>query len=265
MSTDVVVTVDADGIMTATINRPRAMNALSPSVLDGLVGAVRRAESGAAPVLVIRGQGGTLSAGADLGHLLSVIDDESAAIEYVRSIGRTNRIIETSTVVSVAVVDGYALAGGCELLLSCDLGVAGSAARIGDRHLEYGLLPGAGGSVRLPRAIAPALARRLMITGEMVDGRTAHEWGLVSHLADDGDIEATLTTLTQRLARHSPTALAAMKRMILGRSGDAIDDALEFELEVFAEHLRTPALREGLAAFAGHRPPQFPDIRRTSA
>lgn len=256
---DVVLEVGEDGALLATIDRPEALNALSPRVLDGLLEAVGRADRGGHPVLVVQGRGGTLSAGADLAHLLSVQSDREAVRGYVADIGAVNLAIEAAQAVSIAVVDGYAVAGGCELLLACDLTVATDRARIGDRHLEYGLLPGAGSSVRLPRAVPPPLARRLMLTGELVDGATAHAWGLVTHLVPAEALRGELAALRARLARHSPTALRGMKQMY--REGGTLPhrEALGRELELFLEHLGTPTVAEGLQAFRDGRPPQFPD------
>jgi enoyl-CoA hydratase/carnithine racemase len=146
------------------IDRAKALNALSPAVLDGLRAAIDTATHADCSVLVLRGAGGTLSAGADLKYLETLLGDEAAVEGYLVEIGAMVDALEAAPLVTIAVVEGYALAGGCEILLACDLAVVAEDARIGDRHLEYGLLPGAGASVRLPRALPAALARRLLYT-----------------------------------------------------------------------------------------------------
>lgn len=256
---DVILQVGEDGALVATIDRPQARNALSPSVLEGLLAGAARADAGGHPVLVVQGNGGSLSAGADLSHLLSISADREAVAAYVADIGAVNLAIEQAEAISIAVVDGYAVAGGCELLLACDLALATDRARIGDRHQEYGLLPGAGASVRMPKAIPPPLARRLMLTGEIIDGATAHEWGLVSHYAGSDALPEELGRLRKRLARHSPTALRGMKQMYSGGAELPHGEALRRELDLFLEHLGTAAVREGLQSFATGRAPQFPD------
>ena len=239
------------------VDRAGARNALSPAVLAGLDAALDTALARGASVLVLRGAGGTLSAGADLPHLRTLLDDPAAVEAYITAIGAVLDRIEAAPVVSVAVVAGYALAGGCELVLACDLAVAADDARIGDRHLEYGLLPGAGGSVRLPRALPGPLARRLLYTGEIVDGATAAAWGLVSHSAPADRLDAEVDALVARLARHSPEALARMKAMYrAGREAPA-EQALVAERRVLLEHLAGPTVAEGLAAFGQRRPPDF--------
>lgn len=255
------VLVEAQGpVVTATIDRPAARNALSPPVLDGLHAAVDAAHDAAA--LVVRGTGGTLSAGADLRHVRSLHGDAAAMDAYLVAIGAVLDRIEAAPCVTVAVVGpgGYALAGGCELLLACDLTVAAADAWFGDRHLEYGLLPGAGGSVRLPRALPAALARRLLYTGEMIDGTTAHAWGLVSHVCPPTELDATVDALTDRLARHSPAALRAQKALYGATRPVADPAALAAERAVAVAHLAgSAATREGLDAFVTGRAPDFTD------
>ncbi|HEX4248015.1 MAG TPA: enoyl-CoA hydratase/isomerase family protein [Pseudonocardia sp.] len=256
---DVVVEVDGT-VARVLVDRPKALNALSPAVLAGLRAAFDTATAAGCSVLVLRGAGGTLSAGADLKYLETLLGADDAVERYLVEIGAVVDVLAAGPFVSVAVVEGYALAGGCELLLAADLAVVATDARIGDRHLEYGLLPGAGGSVRLPRALPAALARRLLYTGEMISGATAFEWGLVSHVAPPADLEATLEQLVARLSRHSRSALAAQKRLYRASTEAPahLSDALVAERATLVEHLRdSPAAAEGLAAFRSGRAPDF--------
>jgi enoyl-CoA hydratase/carnithine racemase len=253
------VVLDVDGaVARALIDRPAAKNALSPAVLDGLDAAVDAAADAGCSVLVVSGAGGTLSAGADLPHLETLLRDRAALMAYIASIGAVLDRIEAAPFVSVAVVGEYALAGGCEILLACDLAVVAENARIGDRHLEYGLLPGAGGSVRLPRALPAAQARRLLFTAEMIDGATAARWGLASHAVPAAELDAAVDALVARLARHSGEALRRMKRMYRDSTALPAPQALEAERAALVEHLMTsPAAAEGLAAFGSGRAPDF--------
>ena len=256
------VSVDIEGpVARVWLERPQALNALSPDILDGLQEAVSIATSAGCSVMTIRGRGKALSAGADLHHLRTLLDDPEAVERYIAAIGRAMDAIEQAPFVSVCVIDGYALAGGCELMLACDLVVASQDAHIGDRHLEYGLLPGAGGSVRLARALPPALARRLLFTGEILDGDTAAAWGLVGWSVPATDIEETVADIVTRLSRHSPTALATMKGLHAAADGVPRHDqraALDSELATFLHYLNNgPDAREGLEAFAQRRSPQF--------
>lgn len=250
-----------DRVASVWLERPQTLNALSPEVVDGLVAAVATASASGCSVMTVRGRGKALSAGADLHHLRPLLDDPAAVEHYIAAIGRAMDAIEQAPLVSLCVVEGYALAGGCELMLACDLVVATQDARIGDRHLEYGLLPGAGGSVRLTRALPPALARRLLYTGEMLDGDTAAAWGLVGWSVPAAAVENTVDEIVARLRRHSPTALAAMKNLHTAADGIPRHDqreALDAELAVNVHHLNAePDAREGLDAFTQRRTPRF--------
>ena len=245
-------------VLRATIDRPEARNAISPSVVDGLEAAVRRARDVDARVLVIRGAGGTFSAGADLAFVLSTIDQPGAIEDggaFASVIRRLNDVldeIEAAPFASVAVVDGFALAGGCEILLACDVVVADEAARIGDRHLELGLLPGGGGSVRLYRALSPARARWLLLSGEMISGREAAEWGLVTRAVPRGELDALSEAMIARLASRSGDALAGAKEMIAAVRDVPVADGLAAEQRIFLDHMaKSEDVRAALARFLG--------------
>lgn len=253
---DVVFGVEG-AVARLVIDHEPARNALSADVLTGLGAAIDAAVDAGCSVLVVRGAGGTLSAGADLKLLRGLLDDAASLRAYVTAIGTTLDRLESAPFVSVCVVDGYALAGGCELLLACDLSVASDQARIGDRHLEYGLLPGAGGSVRLTNAVAPAVARRLLYTGEIIDGDTAARFGLVSYSVPADELDDTVDRLVARLTRPGADTLKNMKR--LHRNALTADPAhaVDSERETLLAHLGSATAREGLAAFAERRAPDF--------
>ena len=263
---DVVLVADGP-VVRATIDRPEARNAIGPSVVDGLEAAVRRARDGDARVLVVRGAGGTFCAGADLAFVREAMD-EPGGMEpggtFTTVIGRLNEVlddIERAPFASVAVVEGFALAGGCELLLACDVVVADEAARIGDRHLELGLLPGAGGSVRLSKALPPAQARWLLLSGEMISGRQAADWGLVTRAVPAGELEAAAEAMVARLASRNGDALAGAKEMIDAARDVPIADGLAAEQRIFHDHMgKNEEVRAALAAFlAGTRPTRSSD------
>jgi len=254
---DVVLT-QAGPVMRATIDRPEARNAISPSVVDGLEAAVRRARDVDARVLVVRGAGGTFCAGADLGFVLGTID-QPGALEpggaFVSVIDRLNRVLndmEGAPFATLAVVDGFALAGGCELLLACDVVVADEAARIGDRHLELGLLPGGGASVRLYRALSPARARWLLLSAEMISGREAAEWGLVTRAVPGTELDAVAEAMIARLAARNGDSLAGAKEMIAAARDVPVADGLAAEQRIFRDHMgKNDAVRAALARFLG--------------
>jgi enoyl-CoA hydratase len=255
------VTVDlpGDGSARITLDHADALNALSEDLLVGVFSAIDEVVAAGCPVAVVRGNGPALSAGADLPHLLGLRSSDPEGLRaYIARIGRALDTLEEAPFVSVCVVDGYGLAGGCELMLACDLVVASSQAKLGDRHMEYGLLPGAGGSVRLPRALPAALARRLLYTGEIVDGDTAAAWGLVGWSVPPESLETTVDGVVARLLRHSPAALALQKRLYREGLENDRRSALDHELDVAVDHITHHSdVEEGLSAFREKRPPRF--------
>jgi enoyl-CoA hydratase/carnithine racemase len=251
-----VVIVEDGPVLRATIDRPEARNSISPSVVEGLEAAVARARQNGARVLVVRGAAGTFCAGADLEFVLSTID-QPGAMEgggaFASMIQRLNDVflaMEAAPFASVAVVDGFALAGGCELLMACDVVVADENARLADRHLELGLLPGAGGSVRLHRALTPARSRWLLLSGEMISGREAAEWGLVTRAVPREQLDGVAEAMIARLASRSGDALAAVKEMIGAVRDVPVADGIEAERRIFIEHMaKSDDVRAALARF----------------
>jgi enoyl-CoA hydratase/carnithine racemase len=254
------VTVAVDGpVVRATIDRPKARNAINEAVVDGLEAALDTAESTGAKVVVLRGAGGTFCAGADLKLVQRLVGEREQMAGYVTRLANVAERLESGPFVTVAVVEGFALAGGCELLMACDLALASTEARIGDRHLEFGLAPGAGGSVRLVRALPKAQARYLLLTGEAITGAQAAAWGLVTLAVPPAELDAAAEQIVDRLASRSGDALRATKCMA-GAVGPErpVHEAMLAEREIFLDFISTsPDVNEGLSAFAEGRAPRF--------
>ena len=247
-----------DGVTRAWLDRPEARNALSPAMVEGLQGALDEAHAQRSRLLVLRGSGGTFCAGADLAHVLSLLGDRAGMDAYLDRINAFVDGLEEAPFATLALVEGFALAGGCEILLACDISLAAADARIGDRHLELGLLPGAGGSVRLARALTAARCGYLLLSGEMIDGRQAADWGLVSYAVPSEALDEVAEPLIERLGSRSGDALAGAKQLLrAAREGD-FRSALEQERQVFLELFEnSPDTSEGLRAFARKRTPRF--------
>jgi enoyl-CoA hydratase/carnithine racemase len=253
---DVVVETDGD-VLRATIDRPQVRNAIDEGVLRGLEATVEMARSTGCRVVVVRGSGGCFCAGADL-RLLARIRHDVAALEgYMTRLGRVLDSLAAGPYVSVAVVEGYAVAGGLELLLASDIVVAASDAKIGDRHLEYGLVPAAGGSVRLGRAVSRATANYLLLTGELLDGHQAVDAGLVALAADQAQLDDRVEALVARLRTRSPDALRVLKKMCV-LDGPNLAAPLRRERDLFLRYVQeSPDVDEGLDAFGSGRAPVF--------
>src|SRR5690606_8560492 len=208
-----VLTAVRDGALWITLNRPDAMNALTPDVLSGINAALDDAQADAAVRAgVLTGGGRALCAGADLKYVRAQSDEGAGATDrFLRPALDTMNRREHCPMRVIAAVNGLALAGGVELALCCDLVVAARAARLGDAHANYGLLPGGGASVRLPRKIGPTRAKYLLFTGEFVPAEELVAAGLVNLVGDDQQLADATGTLASRIASKSPVGLRRMK------------------------------------------------------
>lgn len=253
---DVRATV-AGEVVTATIDRPAVKNAINNGVVEGLEAVLDIAAEAAARILIIRGAGGSFCAGADLAELERMRDDPGQVDKFMARLGEVLDRIESAPFATVAVVEGYAVAGGCELLLACDVVLAATTARIGDRHLEYGLAPAAGGSVRLSRHLPKARARYLLLSGELLTADEAEQWGLVTFTVAADQLEVAAARVVARMAGRSRNGIAAIKRMIANADRLSQSQALHLERAVFIRHLESSDVGEGLSAFRERRKPVF--------
>lgn len=261
MSHETISLDDRGDAVWLTLNRPQALNAISPAMIDDLNAALDGIEGRRSlSALVITGAGRAFCAGADLKAARERADGADAAEVNADFLDRLRRIlsrIEQFPAPVVAAVNGLALAGGLELVLCCDLVVAAAGAKLGDAHANYGLVPGGGSSVRLPRKIGPARAKYLLYTGEFLPAATLADWGLVNRVVPDQDLAQAVEELTATLAAKSPVGLRRMKRMIDDGLEQSLEAALRYELALNAQHAASHDRAEGLAAFAEKRQPRF--------
>ncbi|GAB3834421.1 enoyl-CoA hydratase/isomerase family protein [Dactylosporangium cerinum] len=197
----------------ARIDRPGAGNACDSTVMTGLEEWLAAAADPGVRVLVLTGTGRSFCAGADLTEATALLGDLPALRSFLDRGRQLVRAVLSSGVPTVAAVNGAAFGGGLELLLACDIAVAADTARIGDRHIAAGQVPGWGSSVLLPRAVGPALARRLLITGDTWTGAEAARRGLVSEAVPAADLEAHVDALAARIAALDEAALRRMLRV----------------------------------------------------
>jgi enoyl-CoA hydratase len=233
-------------VVTLWLNRPQVKNAYDLPLLTALDAALTRAEADEAMrVVLVRGRGDSFCAGADV----SMLAGDVAWSELGAAVERTFRRISDSKRITVAAVHGWAVAGGFELMLACDLAVAAEDARIGDFHIRHGLFAGAGTIYRLPRLIGLRKARELMLSGEVLDGRQAKEWGLVNEVAPTAELDGAVERFAARFADKSPTVAWLTKR--------AVNCALDADYQTLnlVERLTSDAVaatedaRAGVAAF----------------
>ncbi len=257
--TELVLKIRRGRVLELRLNRPDRMNALSGQLIDELAAAVQGArEDDAVAAVFVTATGRAFSAGADLVEAKAQLVDPAAFRDGLDVWRSTFRSLETLPKPVIAVVDGLAIAGGLELALACDLIVATDRARLGDGHATYGLVPGGGGSQRLPDAIGVRAARWLMYTGDLVDAETAQALGLVQQVVPAAELESWLDETAATLSGRSPAALAFFKTMTA--SPRVTDERLAHEVLAAVAVVSGVDAQEGLAAFEGKRRPQFPSI-----
>ncbi len=233
-----------------TLNRPEAMNAITIELADQLTAALAEL-AGDCRVIVIRGAGGNFSVGGDFHELerLRLVGPEATA-ELFGAFGRACALIGELEVPVVAAVEGYAMAGGFELLQACDIGVVRTDAKLADNHSNYGQVPGGGGSQRLARLVGRHRASAHILTGDRLTGTEAVEWGLAYRAFDAESFDRSLEDLLAQLAGKSRESQALTKRLIRDGLDGSLEDGLELERRSVVEHLRSGVAAEGIAAFA---------------
>lgn len=241
------------------LNRPDRMNALDWETVKELRACFQEIDDDPGKlVAVIKGSGKAFSAGGDLKGYVELYRKPDDFRHFLREFHELLDLIERSAKITVAAVHGHCLAGGLELMLACDLVVADRAANIGDAHLEFGQLPGAGGSQRLPRAIGMLRAKDLILTGRTIDGREAERIGLVNRAVPAAELDAALDKLVAGLLSKSPAGLKGAKYLINEGLRGSLRDGLELELEYVHNYATTSHdATEGLRAFGEKRKPNF--------
>jgi enoyl-CoA hydratase/carnithine racemase len=237
-------------VTTIELQRSERRNALNTELVDALREAVEKAAADDVRAIVLTGAGTVFCAGADLSGDVFAADFPDKAIAL-------NLAIDAVPVPVIAALNGITLAGGLELVLCCDLVLAARSTKIGDAHANFGLLPGGGGSVRLPRAIGPARAKYLLFTGDFVAASELVAAGLVNQVVDDEQLESATQAVADKIATKSPLGLRRMKALVDDGLQQSIDTALRLELLACEVHAHSADLHEGLAAFSEKRAPRF--------
>jgi enoyl-CoA hydratase len=236
-----------DGIAIVNLNRPKSLNALNSEMIAELDAAF--GELSVDPqtrVVVITGEK-NFAAGADIGNMTELTPEEARVFSFAAVF---NRIAACPKPV-IAAIEGFALGGGMELALCCDIRIAAPGAKIGFPEINLGIIPGAGGTQRLPRLIGAARAKRMIFTGAAVKGETALEYGLVDSLADNPLEEAM--QLAAGLAGKAPVALKAAKECIAAADDTDMKTGVAFEAATWAGLFATSDQKEGMRAFTEKR------------
>jgi len=253
------IKVEMDGnIATLTINRPKALNALNDETITEIEKAFDELEKGGeARVMILTGEGKAFVAGADIGELR---DADGEGGKRISSKGNALfKRIEDSDIVSIAAVNGFALGGGCEIAMACDMRFASDAARLGQPEVNLGVIPGYGGTQRLSRLVGKGKAKELILTGDMIDADEALRIGLVEKVVPAENLMEVVKKTAGKIASKGPAAVRLSKKAINYGSETNLADGIHFEIEKFKEVFETEDKNEGTTAFLEKRKPEFKD------
>jgi enoyl-CoA hydratase/carnithine racemase len=248
---DTVLTDVEDGVLVITLNRPEAKNAVNKALAEGVAAALERLDSDDdLRVGIITGAGGTFCSGMDLKGFLK---GESPVVEGRGFAGLTMRPPEKPL---IAAVEGYALAGGMEVALSCDLIVANQDAKFGIPEVKRGLVAGAGGLIRMPRQIPSRLAMEYALTGDFIDAARAFDIGLINRVTEGAALDAA-KVLAGRINENGPLAVRISKQIVQQQAEWSADDMWDEQTELMKPVFTSKDAREGAAAFAEKRKPEW--------
>lgn len=246
----------ADGVAVITIDRQEKRNALNSTVRAELVAALDAfRDDDSVRVLVITGAGKkAFVAGADIGEFAERTPLEQRATMTGR---RVFDEVAAWPKPVIAMINGFCLGGGCELALACDIRIASDAARLGQPEINLGIIPGGGGTQRLPRVVGMGQAMRLVLSGELVDAAEALRIGLVDVVHPAAELRDRTLEFARRMAEKSPVALRLAKSAVRAAAEMPLAAGLAYETELFVTAFASDDKREGIAAFLGKRPPTF--------
>ena len=242
-----------NGIAQIILNRQEVMNALNFEMVCEIGNAINIvSENNNSRVLIISGKGENFAAGADIPPML----DNTPQQARKRTFNETYNSIEKLEIPVIAAISGYALGGGLELALACDIRICSADAKLGLPEIKLGVFPGAGGTQRLPRIIGLGRAKEMVLTGNPIDARKALDFGLCNIISDGDPVEEALK-FAGKFTALSRTALSGAKRVVNFGTGSDLAAGISFEEDVWAGCFSTEDQREGMAAFIEKRKPVF--------
>lgn len=250
------VIVETQGaIATFTLNRPKQLNAINSGLLRDLDAAIDTLTADVRVVIVTGSGEKAFAAGADISEMHGLPPEK--ATEFSAYGHRVFRRLETIPQVTIAAINGFALGGGLEVAMSCDLLYASDRAKLGQPEVNLGVIPGFGGTQRLARLVGPQRARELVFTADMIDGATAKSYGLVCDVLPAAELQAHVRKVAEKIASKGPLAIAEAKRVILSGWDLDLESANALESRAFGQLFATADLKEGMGAFLEKRAANF--------
>ena len=244
-----------DRVAVITLNRPKVLNALNDALIDELTDALAKfdADEGIG-CMVVTGSEKAFAAGADIGMMAEYTFADVYKTDYITRNWEAIRKIRKPI---IAAVSGFALGGGCELAMLCDFIIAADTAKFGQPEIKLGIIPGAGGTQRLPRAVSKSKAMDLCLTARMMDAQEAERAGLVSRVVPVDQLMAETMVAAKSIAAMSPITVMMVKESINAAYETSLSDGVKFERRLFHATFATEDQKEGMAAFLEKRKPNF--------
>ncbi|KYK34110.1 MAG: crotonase [Thermoplasmatales archaeon SG8-52-3] len=246
-----------EGIATIKINRPQVLNALNKETISEITSAVEELDKDTSvKVVIFTGEGDkAFIAGADIKQMSEMTPLEG---KKFAELGHNMLMkIENSRIPFIAAINGYALGGGCEVLMACDICIAAKSAKLGQPEINLGVHPGFGGTQRLPRLVGRMKAKELMFTGKNIDAEEACKIGLVNMVVDDDKLMETAQKLAGQIASKSTVQTAFIKSLVNKGADIDINTACSLEISYFGSSFSTNDQKEGMKAFLEKRKPEF--------
>ena len=255
MSYETILVTRDERVGTITLNRPQALNALNSQVMHEVTGAAAEfdADPGIGAIIITGAGGKAFAAGADIKEMSELSFSEVFDADFFAAWGRL-AAVRTPLIAAVA---GYALGGGCELAMICDVLIAADTAKFGQPEIKLGVLPGMGGSQRLTRAIGKAKAMDLILTGRTIDAAEAERSGLVSRVVPAADLMTEAAAVATTISQMSRSAARMAKEAVNRAFESTLAEGLLYERRLFHSAFATADQSEGMAAFIDKRPPTF--------
>ncbi|WP_075997612.1 enoyl-CoA hydratase [Salaquimonas pukyongi] len=249
-----VETKTEDGVGLITINRPDALNAVNSEVMDGLISATAKFDADPEiGCILITGEGKAFIAGADIKEM----QDKSYMDMFLADKQAGWEAFAATRTPMIAAVNGFALGGGCEIAMMCDIIIASEKAKFGQPEIKLGVIPGWGGSQRLTKAVGKAKAMDLILTGRMMDAAEAERSGLVARVVSHDDLMQEAMEAAKAIAGFGAPSVMIAKEAVNRAFETTLNEGLRFERRVFYSLFATDDQKEGMRAFSEKRPPEF--------
>ncbi len=255
MNYEMILTSVTDRVAVITLNRPKALNALNDQMMDELGNALLTFDADdKISCIVITGSEKAFAAGADIVAMAKLEFQDVYKGDYITKNWETIRRVRKPVIAAVA---GFALGGGCELAMMCDFIIAADNAKFGQPEIKLGILPGAGGSQRLPKAVSKAKAMDMCLTARMMDAQEAERAGLVSRVVSPEQLMLEAMSAAKTISEMSLPIVMMVKESINASYESSLSEGIHFERRLFHSAFATEDQKEGMAAFLEKRPAQF--------